>query len=88
MQADISAFERLQSQANPQNEFVSICNESVWEDEGIRLIRLPVRWHITAGENGRFDVYEVEGNDSAYRENFPSLEEAKLFVERRKARLQ
>lgn len=88
MQADISAFEQLQTTADPSSESIPGGNAPVWQGEGIKLIRQPVRWEVNQ-DNGRFNVFELDGDTTAHWEaSFSELEEAKLFIEGRKIRLQ
>lgn len=89
MLADISDFEALQTHATPQSDSVSVFNEVVHRDEGTRLIRVPVSWHIDQDTEGLFDVFEAVENTSAqWKGSFPSMDKAKQYIEICKTQLQ
>lgn len=88
MQADISDFEALQAHASPQSEAVPVFNEVVYQDEGIKLLRVPVCWHIDEDDKGQFNVFEAKENAPPnWKAMFGSLEDAKYFVRLRKMQL-
>lgn len=84
MHADISDFERLQTNAVAP----PTAADAVWHDEGTKLIRLPVQWNVTE-DGGRFHVFETEGIDTTanWQSSHLTLDDAKLSIQQRKIRL-